>query len=191
MERLQHPDSTSPSRPSSVDQASTSPPPTARRSPTSVPRYESSSIHPLTALTNDDAEQVYLLCLDCRSERTREVICTTTTYDAVFGAIRKLPAEVEHLVVLLGTPFSSHLPRFQLTNRTAGVPIAYPRMNTIETILGGKFSPLALLGKTKALGMGGLVNNFNKEAELLDDLNDHWTVRSPSLPHLSSLTNVD
>lgn len=62
-------------------------------------------------------------------------------------------------------------------------------MNTIETILGGKFSPLALLGKTKALGMGGLVNSFNKEAELLDDLNDHWTVRSLPPPFPPFLTD--
>jgi hypothetical protein len=51
-----------------------------------------------------------------------------------------------------------------------GVPIAYPRMVFLETTLGSKFNPLVALGKTGSLGLSGMVNKFNGEAELLDDL---------------------
>lgn len=51
-----------------------------------------------------------------------------------------------------------------------GVPIAYPRMVFLETALESKFNPLLVLGRAGSMGLGGFVNKFNAEAELLDDL---------------------
>ncbi|KAK4058644.1 hypothetical protein OIO90_000088 [Microbotryomycetes sp. JL221] len=99
--------------------------------------------------------KVFILLLDCRIERKKNQICTQTTYDRVFHAIKTLPQEVDHLVMLLG------------------VPPCYPRMNAIENVLESKFNPMSLLAKAKI--MPSAVNKFNSEAELLDDLNDHWT----------------
>ncbi|KAL8286205.1 hypothetical protein RQP46_004693 [Phenoliferia psychrophenolica] len=101
--------------------------------------------------------RVSILLLDCRAERKKDLVCSPFTYERAFGALKALPPAVEHVVVLLG------------------VPIAYPRMNAVETILESKLNPLTILGKSGALGLAGFVNKFNKEAELLDDLNDHWT----------------
>jgi len=61
-----------------------------------------------------------------------------------------------------------------------GIPIAYPRMVFLETALESKLNPLVALGKTGrlgSLGLSGFANKFNADAELLDDLNDHWTSR--------------
>jgi hypothetical protein len=63
----------------------------------------------------------------------------------------------------------------------------YPRLGLLETVLSSKFFPAAAFNK-----LGFKVNNFNGDAELLDDLvltflfsrlhseliymkNDHWT----------------
>lgn len=51
-----------------------------------------------------------------------------------------------------------------------GIPIAYPRLVFLETALDSKLNPLMALGRSGSLGLGGLVNKFNEEAELLDDL---------------------
>ena len=86
-------------------------------------------------------------------------------------AIFELPAGVEHLVVQLG------------------IPIAYPRMNFLEyafrprcerdvfsfnlvcrSALESKLNPLIALGRSGSLGMSSMVNKFNADAELLDDL---------------------
>lgn len=40
----------------------------------------------------------------------------------------------------------------------------------LETALESKFNPLVALGRSGAMGFAGLVNKFNAEAELLDDL---------------------
>ncbi|PPQ68508.1 hypothetical protein CVT26_003447 [Gymnopilus dilepis] len=48
----------------------------------------------------------------------------------------------------------------------------------LETALESKFNPLVALGRSGSLGLSGFVNKFNAEAELLDDLNDHWTARN-------------
>jgi len=101
--------------------------------------------------------KVYMLLLDCRAERRREQVCSKLTYDAVWARLAALPRNVEHIVVQLG------------------IPIAYPRMNFMESALDSKLNPLVVLGKVGTLGLSGFVNKFNKEAELLDDLNDHWT----------------
>lgn len=103
--------------------------------------------------------QTALLLLDCRAERKKDQICSTFQYDRVFQRIRALPTSVEHLVIQLG------------------VPIAYPRMVFLETALESKLNPLVALGRNGTLGLSGFVNKFNAEAELLDDLNDHWTAR--------------
>jgi len=67
---------------------------------------------------------------------------------------------VEHLIVLLG------------------IPIAYPRMVFLESALESKLNPLVALGRNGSFGLSGFVNKFNADAELLDDLNDHWTARA-------------
>lgn len=51
-----------------------------------------------------------------------------------------------------------------------GIPIAYPRMVFLETVLESKLNPLVALGRRGSLGMSGLLNKFNADAELLDDL---------------------
>ncbi|KAG6841683.1 hypothetical protein C0991_008321 [Blastosporella zonata] len=47
----------------------------------------------------------------------------------------------------------------------------------LETALESKFNPLVAMGRSGTMGLSGFVNKFNAEAELLDDLNDHWTAR--------------
>ncbi|KAL7411351.1 hypothetical protein BDY24DRAFT_364703 [Mrakia frigida] len=99
--------------------------------------------------------EVAMVLLDCRAERKKGLVCSTLTYDRVFKEIKALPKTVKHIV-------------FQL-----GIPIAYPRMNFLEKALDSKLNPMFALNK---LGMmAGSLNKFNKEAELLDDLSDHWT----------------
>ncbi|KAF5330481.1 hypothetical protein D9619_005986 [Psilocybe cf. subviscida] len=103
--------------------------------------------------------KVYLLMLDCRAERKKDQVCSPSQYKRVFDRVNALPIGVEHLVVQIG------------------IPIAYPRMVFLETALESKFNPLVALGRTGTMGLSGFVNKFNAEAELLDDLNDHWTAR--------------
>jgi hypothetical protein len=102
---------------------------------------------------------VALLALDCRAERKKDQVCSPVQYDRVFQRIRALPPIVEHLVILLG------------------IPIAYPRMVFLETALESKLNPFVALGRNGSMGLSGFVNKFNADAELLDDLNDHWTAR--------------
>lgn len=40
----------------------------------------------------------------------------------------------------------------------------------LEAALESKFNPLLILSRAGAMGLGGFVNRFNEEAELLDDL---------------------
>lgn len=47
----------------------------------------------------------------------------------------------------------------------------------LESALESKLNPLVALGRNGSLGLSGFVNKFNADAELLDDLNDHWTAR--------------
>lgn len=47
-------------------------------------------------------------------------------------------------------------------------------MSFLEHFLEARWNPLNFLARKGALGLGGMVNKFNKSAELLDDLNDHW-----------------
>ncbi|KIJ68942.1 hypothetical protein HYDPIDRAFT_80069 [Hydnomerulius pinastri MD-312] len=103
---------------------------------------------------------VRIFMLDCRAERKKDKVCSDEQYRKVYDAIGQLPAHVEHIVVQLG------------------IPIAYPRMVFLETALDSKLNPLTALGRSGSLGLSGFVNKFNSEAELLDDLNDHWTAKS-------------
>lgn len=104
--------------------------------------------------------QVYMLLLDCRAERKKDQVCSPLEYKTVFERIMRLPPQVEHLVVQIG------------------IPIAYPRMVFLETALESKLNPLVALGRAGSMGLSGFVNKFNADAELLDDLNDHWTAKA-------------
>jgi hypothetical protein len=55
-------------------------------------------------------------------------------------------------------------------NNNTGIPIAYPRMTFLETALSTRLNPLVALSKTDTFGLRGFRNNFNGDAELLDDL---------------------
>ncbi|EJF62578.1 hypothetical protein DICSQDRAFT_84388 [Dichomitus squalens LYAD-421 SS1] len=103
---------------------------------------------------------VYMLLLDCRAERKKDQVCSQREYEAVFARMKALPSTVEHMVI------------------QTGIPIAYPRMVFLETALDSKFNPLVALGRNGSLGLSGFVNKFNADAELLDDLNDHWTAKA-------------
>lgn len=104
--------------------------------------------------------KISLLMLDCRAERRKDQVCSVLQYQHVLDSLYRLPNEVEHLIVQLG------------------IPIAYPRMNFLESALDTKFNPLVALGRKGSLGLSSMVNKFNAEAELLDDLNDHWTSKA-------------
>ncbi|TFK42983.1 hypothetical protein BDQ12DRAFT_677131 [Crucibulum laeve] len=101
----------------------------------------------------------WILMLDCRAERKKDQVCSPGEYQKVFQRLNALPRGVEHLIVQIG------------------IPIAYPRMVFLEAALESKFNPLVALGRNGSMGLTGFVNKFNAEAELLDDLNDHWTAR--------------
>ncbi|EPQ58419.1 hypothetical protein GLOTRDRAFT_36442 [Gloeophyllum trabeum ATCC 11539] len=103
---------------------------------------------------------VWMLLLDCRAERRKDQVCSPLEYQKVMQRLWQIPAHVEHVVVQIG------------------IPIAYPRMVFMETMLESKFNPLVALGRNGSMGLTGFVNKFNAEAELLDDLNDHWTATS-------------
>ncbi|EJD46069.1 hypothetical protein AURDEDRAFT_63375 [Auricularia subglabra TFB-10046 SS5] len=99
-----------------------------------------------------------MLLLDCRAERRREQVCSNEEYERVFKAVLALPEQVDHLIVQLG------------------IPIAYPRMNFLETALSSRMNPLIALSRSGTFAKG-MINKFNADAELLDDLNDHWTAK--------------
>ncbi|KAH7107375.1 hypothetical protein BKA62DRAFT_683171 [Auriculariales sp. MPI-PUGE-AT-0066] len=99
-----------------------------------------------------------MLLLDCRAERKREQVCSNEEYERVFKQILALPDGVEHLVIQIG------------------IPIAYPRMNFLESALSSRMNPLLALSRAGTFAKG-MVNKFNADAELLDDLSDHWTAK--------------
>jgi hypothetical protein len=99
------------------------------------------------------------LGLDCRTERKLKQVVSDDTYEIVF---QRLQSEIEndpnvrHLIVLLG------------------VPIAYPRLVWLETLLSSTIlAPIRTLAQ-KGIIAQGLVNEFDGSVEVLDDLNDHW-----------------
>ncbi|KAG0267868.1 hypothetical protein DFQ27_008048 [Actinomortierella ambigua] len=93
------------------------------------------------------------LVLDCRSERTKNMICSASTYDLAFAKLyNEIPVGTRHLLVVLG------------------VPIAYPRLVFMENLMGSIGSALGAVTGAKKV-----VNRLNGEPELLDDMIDHWT----------------
>lgn len=99
-----------------------------------------------------------VLGIDCRTERKLKQICSKKTYDIIFERLREEVEEHElkHLLVMLG------------------VPVAYPRLVWLEKLFSSKLlAPLKWLSK-KGVIFRGLVNEFNGDVEVLDDLNDHW-----------------
>ncbi|VEU20139.1 DEKNAAC101064 [Brettanomyces naardenensis] len=108
-------------------------------------------------------KDIAFLGLDCRTERTKKQICSPDTYDRVFNRLQaEITAsneQIKHFLVLLG------------------VPICYPRMVWIETIMESPLIfPIKWLAR-KGVIFKGLVNEFDGSIELLDDLNDHWCAR--------------
>lgn len=102
-----------------------------------------------------------LLGLDCRTERSLKEILSKDTYDVVFERLSKevKNQKLDHLLLMLG------------------VPIAYPRLVLLEWLFSSRLlAPIKSLSK-KGIMAKGLVNEFNGDVELLDDLNDHWCAR--------------
>lgn len=91
----------------------------------------------------------------------REEILSEASYNLVFDRCRReiVEGETKHLIVLLG------------------VPIAYPRLVWLETLLTSRvMDPIKALGRAGMLG--GFLNRFDGGVEILDDLDDHWTARN-------------
>jgi hypothetical protein len=104
--------------------------------------------------------RVAFVGIDARTERTRHQINYPETYAAIFGRLeRELSANknIKHLILLLG------------------VPIAYPRLQWLENIIGSPLiAPIKFLNKRFGFG-GSLFNKFDGSVDLLDDLDDHYT----------------
>lgn len=108
-----------------------------------------------------------LLGLDCRTERKLKQVISWDTYNLLFQRVFKeiessqghANQRINHLLVMLG------------------IPIAYPRLVWLEWLFSSKLlAPLKYLSKKDIIGHG-LINDFNGDVELLDDLNDHWCAR--------------
>lgn len=102
-----------------------------------------------------------LLGLDCRTERKLKKIVSDSTYDVVFSRLveEAKNSKMDHLLVMLG------------------VPIAYPRLVLLEWLFSSRLlAPIRRLSR-KHIIASGLVNEFNGDIELLDDLNDHWCAK--------------
>ncbi|SSD59218.1 uncharacterized protein SCODWIG_00979 [Saccharomycodes ludwigii] len=99
-----------------------------------------------------------LLGLDCRTERSLKEILSKKTYDTVFARLQKEynSSRYKHLYLMLG------------------VPIMYPRFVWLENIFDSKLLTPIKWASRKGWMFHGLVNEFNGDIELLDDLNDHW-----------------
>jgi len=90
----------------------------------------------------------------------RDEILSEASYELIFDRCRReiIEGETRHLIVLLG------------------VPIAYPRLVWLETLLTSRLmDPVKALARTGMLG--GFLNKFDGGVEILDDLDDHWTAK--------------
>lgn len=102
-----------------------------------------------------------VLGLDCRTERKLKQVCSNETYDLVF---QRLSKEVEqrhfdHLMVMLA------------------IPIAFPRLMWLEWLFSSAILyPLKYLSQKNFISRK-IVNDFDGDIEILDDLVDHWTSR--------------
>ncbi|KAL8823621.1 MAG: hypothetical protein Q9191_005694 [Dirinaria sp. TL-2023a] len=106
-------------------------------------------------------KHVAFLGLDCRTERTRDMILSQASYELAFDRCRReiIAGETKHLIVLLG------------------VPIAYPRLVWLENVLTSRvMDPIKAMGRAGLLG--GFLNKFDGGVEILDDLDDHWTAKN-------------
>ncbi|KAI5956318.1 hypothetical protein KGF54_000793 [Candida jiufengensis] len=104
-------------------------------------------------------KEIALLGLDCRTERKLKQVVDPSTYKIVFQELNKkleTNGEVKHLLVMLG------------------VPIFYPRLVWLEWLLTSTALAPARKLAQKGLINKGLVNEFDGDVEVLDDLNDHW-----------------
>ncbi|PQE20300.1 Transcription factor protein [Rutstroemia sp. NJR-2017a BBW] len=102
---------------------------------------------------------IVFLGLDCRTERMNDEIITAETYHKIFDRLERdlIKGKTKHLIVLLG------------------VPIAYPRLVWLESLLTSKaMVPIKAMGRAGILGRN-LMNHFDGGVEILDDLDDHWT----------------
>ena len=100
-----------------------------------------------------------------RAERKLGQVCSEIEYASVFDRLNKtVPPSVEHLIIQLGDSLPSVVLQTGL-NISPGIPILYPRLGLLETVLSSKYFPAAAFNK-----LGFKVNNFNGDAELLDDL---------------------
>ncbi|ODV78748.1 uncharacterized protein CANTADRAFT_7090 [Suhomyces tanzawaensis NRRL Y-17324] len=104
-------------------------------------------------------KEIAMVGMDCRTERKLKQIITPSTYSAIFDRLRSeilADKSIKHLLVMLG------------------VPIFYPRLVWLEWLLTSTaLKPLRHLA-TKGVIQKGLVNEFDGDVEVLDDLNDHW-----------------
>ncbi|EWC45188.1 hypothetical protein DRE_06076 [Drechslerella stenobrocha 248] len=108
--------------------------------------------------------RVAFVALDCRTERTRDLLLSDETYTRVFQRLEQeiIPGETKHLIILLG------------------VPIAYPRLVWLENILTSSLmNPIKYYASKRHDDgtLNGFLNKFDGGVELLDDMMDHWTAR--------------
>ncbi|KAG7664282.1 uncharacterized protein J8A68_002197 [[Candida] subhashii] len=107
-------------------------------------------------------KEIALLGLDCRTERKLREIVSPSSYERVFDRLNKeitANKDIKHLLVMLG------------------VPILYPRLVWLEWLLTSTvFKPVRSLAQKGVLDKG-LVNEFDGDIEVLDDLNDHWCAK--------------
>jgi hypothetical protein len=111
--------------------------------------------HIITTLGPD----IGLLALDARGEREKYNVCTPHSYNVVFNEMyKRMPPTIKHFMVL------------------TGVPLVYPRLTLFEKVMesAASFNLATLAGETGALGniIGGQLNHWNGDPELLDDMND-------------------
>lgn len=101
--------------------------------------------------------------LDCRTERTRNSVCSSESYKKMFERLESELAsntEVRHVMLVLSTP------------------ITYPRMPWIETVMSNSFlKPIRWLAR-KGYIYKKFRNDYDNHIEIFDDLNDQWCVRA-------------
>ncbi|KAG6041871.1 hypothetical protein E4U41_001031 [Claviceps citrina] len=108
-----------------------------------------------------------MLGIDARTERTRHRVNYPETYALIFERLRSELSQaassgrpIKHLILLLG------------------IPIAYPRLTWLENILRSPvIGPVKFLHRRFGVG-GAIFNQFDGSADLLDDLDDHYTAKT-------------
>ena len=108
-------------------------------------------------------KSIAFIGVDARTERTRRQVNYPKTYELIWNRVNleltRQEGAIKHLIVLLG------------------IPIAYPRLEWLHNILTSPImGPVRLLNKRFGVA-GGLFNKFDGEADLVDDLDDHYTAR--------------